>query len=152
IHSCAPGTAAAPGTVAAGCTAGCPARVAAPDARAPLTPSVLSAPAAATATAARMMFLRIWKAPLPVTRNGGSGPGGGVPGLLRANARGAGDRPCGHGAHGAWVAGDLVNSQFEEVGGVLLHWTGSGWVDVKLPFQTRGLGPLSHDGHGGLWI
>ena len=35
---------------------------------------------------------------------------------------------------------------------MLLHWTGSGWVDVKLPFQTRGLGPLSHDGHGGLWI
>jgi hypothetical protein len=57
------------------------------------------------------------------------------------------------GAHGAWVAGDLVRNQpFQEVGGVLLHWTGSGWVDVKLPFQTLGLGPLSHDGHGGLWI
>jgi hypothetical protein len=56
------------------------------------------------------------------------------------------------GAHGAWVAGDLMNNQFEEVGGVLLHWTGHGWVDVKLPFQTRGLGPLSHDGRGALWI
>jgi hypothetical protein len=57
------------------------------------------------------------------------------------------------GAHGAWVAGDLVRNQpFQDVGGVLLHWTGSGWVDVKLPFQTLGLGPLSPDGHGGLWI
>ena len=56
------------------------------------------------------------------------------------------------GAHGAWVAGDVRNQSSTQVGGVLLHWTGSGWVNVKLPFQTRGLGLLSHDGHGGLWI
>lgn len=56
------------------------------------------------------------------------------------------------GGHGAWVAGDVRNQSFQDLGGVLLHWTGSGWVNVKLPFQTDGLGPLSHDGHGGLWI
>jgi hypothetical protein len=56
------------------------------------------------------------------------------------------------GAHGAWVAGEVRNQLPAPAGGVLLHWTGSGWVNVKLPFQTLGLGPLSHDGHGGLWI
>jgi hypothetical protein len=55
------------------------------------------------------------------------------------------------GSHGLWVAGDLVAGD-SQVGGVLLHWTGSTWVNVKLPFQTLGLGPLAHDGHGGLWI
>jgi hypothetical protein len=57
------------------------------------------------------------------------------------------------GSRGAWVAGDVVRNQpFQRVGGVLLHWTGSRWVDVELTFQTHGLGPLANDGRGGLWI
>ena len=56
------------------------------------------------------------------------------------------------GSQGAWVAGDVGNQSSPELGGVLLHWTGSGWVNVKVPFQTGGLGPLSHDGQSGLWI
>ena len=58
---------------------------------------------------------------------------------------------CQTAPHGPWVAGDLVAGD-SQVGGVLLHWTGSTWVNVKLPFQTLGLGPLAHDGHGGLGI
>jgi hypothetical protein len=55
-------------------------------------------------------------------------------------------------AAGAWVAGDVGTKSDPTKGGVLLHWTGSSWVDVTIPFQTTGLGPLSHDGQGGLWM
>jgi hypothetical protein len=37
-------------------------------------------------------------------------------------------------------------------GGALVHWTGSRWQIIKVPFPTYGLGPLARDGHGGLWI
>ena len=50
-------------------------------------------------------------------------------------------------ANGAWIAGDVSDG-----GGVLLHWTGSSWVNVSIPLQATGLGPLSHDGQGGLWM
>ena len=56
------------------------------------------------------------------------------------------------GAQGAWVAGDVRNRSSSIYRGVLLHWTGSTWDNVTIPFQTPGLGPLSSDGHGGLWI
>jgi hypothetical protein len=35
---------------------------------------------------------------------------------------------------------------------VLLHWTGRTWNRTHIPFKTLALGPLAHDGHGGLWI
>lgn len=61
------------------------------------------------------------------------------------------------GSHGAWVAVDLESfneNQFTYVpsGGALLHWTGRVWQEVRLPFKTVGLGPLAHDGRGGLWV
>ena len=55
-------------------------------------------------------------------------------------------------AAGAWIAGDVGTRSNPDMSGVLLHWTGSSWVNVTIPFQTTGLGPLSHDGHGGLWM
>ena len=55
-------------------------------------------------------------------------------------------------AQGAWIAGDVGSQSNPNVGGVLLHWTGSSWVSVTIPFQTGGLGPLSQDGNGGVWI
>jgi len=56
------------------------------------------------------------------------------------------------GAHGAWVAVSDFNSSDPNAGGALLHWTGSRWQIIKVPFPTFGLGPLVRDGHGGLWI
>jgi hypothetical protein len=61
------------------------------------------------------------------------------------------------GSHGAWVAADLDSFNQDEgvlvhVGGALLHWTGRIWTEVQLPFKTVGLGPLSRDGRGGLWV
>jgi hypothetical protein len=53
-------------------------------------------------------------------------------------------------AHGPWVAVRYWGSS--DPGGALLHWTGSRWQIIKVPFPTGGLGPLARDGHGGLWI
>jgi hypothetical protein len=53
-------------------------------------------------------------------------------------------------AHGPWVA--VQDWCCTEPGGTLLHWTGSRWQIIKVPFPTWGLGPLARDGHGGLWI
>jgi hypothetical protein len=59
------------------------------------------------------------------------------------------------GSRGAWVAVSTLSVSSVGVkvtGGALLHWTGSRWQSIKVPFPTGGFGPLSHDGHGGLWI
>jgi hypothetical protein len=58
------------------------------------------------------------------------------------------------GSGGAWVAITLFNNgpQPYANGGVLLHWTGKRWLTVIPPFLQSGLGPLAHDGHGGIWI
>jgi hypothetical protein len=57
------------------------------------------------------------------------------------------------GSGGAWIAGTIVQGpRANAAGGVLLHWTGRSWNRTKVPFTTLGLGPLAHDGHGGLWI
>jgi hypothetical protein len=37
-------------------------------------------------------------------------------------------------------------------GGVLLQWNGTRWSNVPLPVPVSFLGPLAHDGHGGLWV
>jgi len=69
-----------------------------------------------------------------------------------------GERISGHGvawdnAHGAWVVAALVPTAAS--GGspdwLLMHWTGSRWIDIRYPYPTFGIG-LVHDGHGGLWI
>jgi len=60
------------------------------------------------------------------------------------------------GSGGAWVAAgtQTFNNQDEYVpaGGALLHWAGGTWHEAHVPFTTVGLGPLSRDGHGGLWV
>ena len=60
------------------------------------------------------------------------------------------------GPHGAWVAADLAvqnaDGSLSTVGIALLHWTGSRWINIKVPFKSAGIGPMSRDGHGGLWI
>jgi len=53
-------------------------------------------------------------------------------------------------AHGPWVA--VRDWCCREPAAALLHWTGSRWQIIKVPFPTFGLGPLVRDGHGGLWI
>lgn len=56
-------------------------------------------------------------------------------------------------AHGAWVVASLIpKGSGNQYGGLLLHWTGSRWVNIPYPYQTFGLGPFAHDGHGGFWI
>jgi len=52
-------------------------------------------------------------------------------------------------AHGAWV---VVDQGPTVPGWLLLHWTGRRWIKIRYPYQTFGLGPMAHDGHGGLWI
>jgi hypothetical protein len=57
------------------------------------------------------------------------------------------------GSGGAWVAVAFERDNFDNpIGGALLRWTGSRWVQVKVPYPTLSLGPLSRDGNGGLWI
>ena len=56
------------------------------------------------------------------------------------------------GSAGAWVTADIGASDFQSPAVVLLHWTGRTWIQVTVPFQVDTLGPLAHDGHGGLWI
>jgi hypothetical protein len=58
------------------------------------------------------------------------------------------------GSRGAWVAltVQLGGGRDRNIGGVLLHWTGSKWENLTPRFPTLGLGPLSPDGHGGIWI
>lgn len=54
---------------------------------------------------------------------------------------------------GAWVAADVGAPDFRfPVAGLLLRWTGRTWGQVKIPYQVQSIGPLAHDGHGGLWI
>jgi hypothetical protein len=54
---------------------------------------------------------------------------------------------------GAWVTVNVESDNSEDsVAGVLLHWTGSRWKEIALPVKVDQLGPLAHDGHGGLWI
>jgi hypothetical protein len=36
--------------------------------------------------------------------------------------------------------------------GELLQWNGTRWSNIKLPVPVIYLGPLAHDGHGGLWV
>ena len=59
------------------------------------------------------------------------------------------------GSGGAWVAMTFLafaqGQQFPD-GGLLLHWTGKTWQTVTPPVDTFGLGPVAHDGHGGIWI
>lgn len=58
------------------------------------------------------------------------------------------------GSSGAWVAITTFNNGPEPYanGSVLLHWTGKRWLTVVPTILSAGLGPLAHDGHGGLWI
>jgi hypothetical protein len=57
------------------------------------------------------------------------------------------------GSKGAWVALTIFRNGFgNNMGGALLHWTGILWLDFKVPMPTLGLGPLSRDGNGGVWI
>jgi hypothetical protein len=53
---------------------------------------------------------------------------------------------------GAWVLGDVFNSSLNAAYSLVLHWTGSNWTRVRVPFRAQGFGPLAHDGHGGLWL
>lgn len=53
---------------------------------------------------------------------------------------------------GAWVALSGFIGSSPNLGGALLHWTGSKWVNVNVPSPTLGLGPLARDGRGGLWL
>ena len=36
----------------------------------------------------------------------------------------------------------------------LLHWTGSKWTSIKIPYGLNDLGgaPIAQDGHGGVWL
>jgi hypothetical protein len=73
------------------------------------------------------------------------------------------DPPSGTPISGAWVDWDHPHSAWVVVTltpavstgsviGLLLHWTGSRWIDIRYPAKTCGFGPVAHDGHGGLWI
>jgi len=54
---------------------------------------------------------------------------------------------------GAWVAADIGSPDFRfPVEGLLLLWTGSTWTQVTIPYTPQSIGPLAHDGHGGLWM
>jgi hypothetical protein len=57
------------------------------------------------------------------------------------------------GSDGAYVAIDLVTPGPPPAAvPELLHWTGRRWENVTLPIKTYSIGPLAHDGRGGLWI
>jgi hypothetical protein len=57
------------------------------------------------------------------------------------------------GSDGAFVVADLVTPGSPGAGvPELLHWTGKAWKPVKLPIPVQELGPMAHDGHGGLWV
>ena len=71
--------------------------------------------------------------------------------------------PPGYGYRGASVVADGSDGAFVATGlraqgppftdvPELLHWTGRSWKHVALPSQVQELGPLAHDGRGGLWI
>lgn len=53
---------------------------------------------------------------------------------------------------GAWVLADVLDVSPDSEFGLLLHWTGSTWSRVRVPYQVEYKGPLAHDGHGGLWL
>ena len=55
------------------------------------------------------------------------------------------------GSGGAWVAA-RTQDEYARGDGALLHWAGGTWHEAHVPFTTVGLGPLSRDGHGGLWV
>jgi len=50
-----------------------------------------------------------------------------------------------------WTDFELRNSS-QVTGVVLLHYGGSGWERVPVPYRSTGLGAMSADGHGGIWI
>lgn len=37
-------------------------------------------------------------------------------------------------------------------GTVLLHWNGRAWSRISVPYPTSQPGPLTQDGHGGVWL
>src|SRR5215468_645926 len=51
-----------------------------------------------------------------------------------------------------WVASSLGKGMGIFPGALLLHWNGSRWRHVRTPFPTEEVGPLTRDGHGGIWI
>lgn len=55
---------------------------------------------------------------------------------------------------GAWVTADVVEADNHNAPatGLLLHWTGTRWIIFSLPVQVNALGPIAHDGFGGMWI
>lgn len=55
-------------------------------------------------------------------------------------------------AAGAWVL--VTFAPFSGPGrfSLLLHWTGTRWTHVKVPYTTNAVGPVARDGRGGLWL
>jgi len=56
------------------------------------------------------------------------------------------------GRNNVWVASSLGKGMGIFPGALLLHWNGSRWRHVRTPFPTEEVGPLTRDGHGGIWI
>jgi hypothetical protein len=46
------------------------------------------------------------------------------------------------------------NSDLNDSPPYLLHWTGSKWASIKIPYDLSYLGgaPIAQDGHGGVWL
>jgi hypothetical protein len=55
-------------------------------------------------------------------------------------------------AVGAWVLVTFAKFFPRRSFSLLLHWTGSRWTQVTVPYKTNGTGPLARDGRGGLWL
>jgi hypothetical protein len=52
-----------------------------------------------------------------------------------------------------WLLGIPGSSQNIVPGAILLHWNGTAWTQVTVPYPaTLQPGPLAQDGHGGVWL
>lgn len=57
---------------------------------------------------------------------------------------------------GAWVLAAAASGLTNIF--LLLHWTGSKWRQIKIPYPSvgsggsEGIGPLARDGNGGVWV
>jgi hypothetical protein len=51
-----------------------------------------------------------------------------------------------------WVASALSEGRGEAPGYVLLHWNGTAWQRVTIPYKPYSVGYLAQDGDGGVWL